>query len=122
MTSAHVGRARLNQVVCMSAAPDQAPQTPKHEHGTKGTSPQIRETTLESGGTRVFPLVSVSASAADTEVFHERQSCPDGSTWIVLTAALESAAGPVCEPTAVPCSCTQVVISGVSLVRTFSNA
>ena len=35
----------------------------------EGTSPQIRETTLETGGTRVVPLVSVSASAADTEKF-----------------------------------------------------
>ena len=51
MTSAHVRRARLRQVVCVSAASDQAPQTLKREHGTKGTSPQIRETTLESGGT-----------------------------------------------------------------------
>ena len=50
----------------MSAAADQAPQTLKREHGTKGTSPQ---TTLESGGTSVFPLVGGTASAADKEKF-----------------------------------------------------
>ena len=57
VTSAHVRRARLRQVVCMIEASDQAPQTLKREHGTEGTSPQIRETTLESGGTSVIPLV-----------------------------------------------------------------